>query len=86
MIVEKCQFDPMRDQHPVDQFGFVDLKNALETSVVPSQMPGSDQDYNGIDDPSKVLGSPRDVFEAVDAQAALEAAAASEKNDDGKTE
>lgn len=76
MIVESIEFDPVRDQHPVDQFGFVDLKTALENSVVPSQMPGSDEDYNGIDDPSKVLGSPRDVFEAIDAQNALEAAAA----------
>lgn len=75
MIVKECKFDPVRDQHPVDQFGFVDLKSALENSVVPSQMPGSDEDYNGIDDPSKVLGSPRDIFEAIDAQKAVEAAA-----------
>ena len=76
MIVESIAFDPVRDQHPVDQFGFIDLKNALESSVVPSQMPGSEEDYNGIDDPSKVLGSPRDIFEALDSQKALEAAAA----------
>ena len=76
MIVDKLEFDPVRDQHPVDQYGFIDLKTALENSVVPSQMPGSEEDYNGIDDPSKVLGSPRDVFEAIDAQKSLEAAAA----------
>lgn len=85
MIVEKIEFDPVRDQHPVEQFGFIDLKTALESSVVPSQMPGSDEDYNGIDDPSKVLGSPRDIFDAIDAQKAIEAAAAAaaaEKKDD----
>lgn len=76
MIVEECKFDPVRDLSPVEQFGFIDLKTALENSVVPSQMPGADEDYNGIDDPSKVLGIPRDVFEAMDAQSALEAAAA----------
>lgn len=81
MIVEKCFFDPVRDQHPVDQFGFIDLKTALESSVVPTQMPGSDEDYNGIDDPSKVLGSPRDIFEAIDAQKAVEAAAAAAAED-----
>lgn len=82
MIVDKCFFDPVRDQNPVDQFGFIDLKTALESSVVPTQMPGSDEDYNGIDDPSKVLGSPRDIFEAIDAQKAVEAAAAAAKSED----
>lgn len=76
MIVESIKFDPVRDLTPVDQYGFIDLKSALENSVVPSQMPGSDEDYNGIDDPSKILGTPRDIFEAMDAQKAVEAAAA----------
>lgn len=76
MIVQKCSFDPVCDLHPVDQFGFIDLKSALESSVVPSQMPGAEDDYNGIDDPSKVLGSPKDIFEAIDSQRALEAAVA----------
>lgn len=84
MIVEKIEFDPVRDQNPVEQFGFIDLKTALESSVVPSQMPGSEEDYNGIDDPSKVLGSPRDVFEAIDAQKALEAAAVAASAGDEK--
>lgn len=83
MIVESIKFDPVRDQSPVDQFGFIDLKSALENSVVPSQMPGSEEDYNGIDDPSKVLGIPRDIFEAIDAQKAVEAAAAAEKTKSG---
>lgn len=81
MIVESLPFDPVRDMRPVDQFGFIDLKTALENSVVPSQMPGSDEDYNGIDDPSKVLGSPRDIFEAIDAQNAFEASAAASASD-----
>lgn len=76
MIVESCPFDPVRDIAPVDQFGFIDLKVALDSSVVPSQMPDSDSDYNGIDEPDKVLGKPRDIFEALDAQSALEEAAA----------
>lgn len=74
MIVKDCPFNPVRDLTPVDQFGFIDLKVALDSSVVPSQMPGSDADYNGIEDPEQVLGTPRDIFEAMDAQKALEAA------------
>lgn len=84
MIVESCPFDPVRDLHPVDQFGFIDLKTALDQSVVPSQMPESDSDYNGIDDPQQILGKPRDIFEAIDTQNAIEAAssAGSEQKQD----
>lgn len=84
MIVKECNFDPVRDLHPVDQFGFIDLKTALDSSIVPSQMPESDTDYNGIDDPEKILGKPHDVFEAIDTQKALEAAAAEANDNDGK--
>lgn len=82
MIVEHCEYDPVRDIKPVDQYGFIDLKTALDSSIVPSQMPDSDSDYNGIDDPEKVIGHPRDVFEAIDAQTAYEAAVASEDKSD----
>lgn len=84
MIVSDCLFDPVRDIAPVEQFGFIDLKTALSESVVPSQMPDSDSDYNGIDEPDKVLGKPRDIFEALDAQAAAEriASESGEKKDE----
>lgn len=77
MIVIDCPFDPVRDIAPVEQFGFIELKSALAESVVPSQMPESDSDYNGIDEPEKVLGKPRDIFEAMDAQKAAESVASS---------
>lgn len=84
MIVEKCLYDPVRDIAPVDQFGFIELKSALAESIVPSQLPDSESDYNGIDEPDKVLGKPHDIFEAMDAQKAAEqlAASASEEKDD----
>lgn len=81
MIVECCLFDPVRDLAPVDQFGFIELKNALAESVVPSQLPDSDSDYNGIDEPDKVLGKPRDIFEVMDAQKAAERLVASGSED-----
>ena len=40
-------------------------------------MPESESDYNGIDEPAQVLGKPHDIFEAIDTQKALEAAASS---------
>ena len=77
MIVESCVFDPVRDLAPVDQFGFIELKSALAESVVPSQLPDSDSDYNGIEEPDQVLGKPRDIFEAIDAQKVAEQIASS---------
>lgn len=85
MIVENCLYDPVRDLQPVDQFGFIDLKVALDKSCIPSQLPDSETDYNGIDEPQQVAGKPRDIFEAMDSQRALEAAAAAaeaEKKDE----
>ena len=73
MVVTDCSFDPVRDVAPVEQFGFIDLKTALDSSIVPSQMPDSEQDYNGIDNPEEIVGHPRDIFEAIDAQKAIEA-------------
>lgn len=84
MIVKDCPFDPVRDLTPVEQFGFIELKDALANSIVPSQMPESETDYNGIDEPDKVIGKPRDIFEAIDAQRAVEQMVASES--EGKKE
>lgn len=78
MIVLDCRYDPVRDIAPVEQFGFIELRSALAESIVPSQMPDSETDYNGIDEPDKVLGKPHDIFEAIDAQKAAEQIASSE--------
>lgn len=86
MVYTDFAFDPVRDIKPVDQFGFIDLKIALDSASVPSQMPDSDSDYNGADDPESILGRPRDVFEAIDAQKAIEAAAAASFDEGSKDE
>lgn len=72
MIVYDTLFDPVRDVAPVDQFGFIDLKVALVSGNVPSQVAESESDYNGIQNPEAILGKPHDIFEAMDAQAAAE--------------
>lgn len=76
MIVVDCNFDPVVDITPVDQYGYVDMKSALANSVVPSVMPGAEVDYNGIDDPASIIGKPSDIFEAIDMQKAAEVSAA----------
>lgn len=86
MVYTDFAFDPIRDLKPVDQFGFIDLKVALDSSSVPSQMPDSETDYNGAEDPESVLGRPRDIFEAIDAQKVLESAAAAASDEGSKDE
>lgn len=71
MKVVNCNYDPVKDLHPVDQFGFVDLASALENNAVPSQMAGAETDYNGIENPDSILGKPSDIFEAMHMESAV---------------
>lgn len=82
MRVGKCMFNPIKDKTPVSSTGFVDLQSAMVNSAVPSQIPGTDDDYNGIDDPASILGKPSDVFEAMDMQKHINNYSPEEKNDD----
>ncbi len=68
MIVESCKFNSKKDIHDVDQFGFVNLAESLANGVVPSEIADSEPSYNEIDDPSTIIGKPRDVFEAYSMQ------------------
>lgn len=81
MVVTECLFNPERDLKPVEEFGFVDLKDAFVHSCVPSQVGESDADYNGIDNPESILGIPRDVFDALRMVQDLDARSSKENND-----
>lgn len=65
MEITECKYNPEVDMKPVDPFGFIDLKDAFVNKCVPSQVGESDSDYNGIDDPSSILGVPSDIFDAL---------------------
>lgn len=65
MLFTELAFDPVFDLKAVEPFGFIDLKEALANSAVPSQLPDSDAEYNGIENPESILGKPRDVFDAM---------------------
>ena len=62
MICE-CKYNPVKDISDVDQFGFIDLQECLANGEVPSTIADSEDQYNGIEDPSEILGKPSDVFE-----------------------
>lgn len=57
-------FDPVKDLHPVDPYGFIDLRSAYENHNVPTQVADEVANYNGIEDPESLLGTAKDVFEA----------------------
>ena len=60
-----CEYDPVRDVQEVDQFGYLDLRQAFLTGTVEGSLAPADESYNGVDDPSSLLSSPKDTFEAI---------------------
>lgn len=60
----ECKYNEVTDICEVDQFGFIDLNECLANGAVPSTIADSEAQYNGIEDPSEILGKPSDVFEA----------------------
>lgn len=71
MVYTDFPFNPVRDKTPVSGTGFIDLKSAMVNNVIPSNIAESETDYNGIQDPASIMGKPRDVFEALDMQKAI---------------
>lgn len=61
----------------VDQIGFVDLRQAFETGVMPADIIGSEDNYNGIDVPESIVGRPDDIFAAHRAMSAISSNSAS---------
>ena len=61
----ECKYNPTVDICPVDQFGFIDLVECLSKGEIPSTVSDTESTYNEIDDPSTIIGKPRDNFEAI---------------------
>lgn len=64
MIVNKCMYNEVCDNNPVDQYGFIDLVECISNGAVPTTISDTEMDYNNIEDPASILGKPHDVFEA----------------------
>lgn len=71
MIQGKFERNPRKTKKPVDQFGFVDVVKIMDTKSIPASAAEGAEVYNGIDDPSSILGKPGDVFEAMAMQSAI---------------
>lgn len=63
MLVDNCSYDPVKDVSAVDPYGFVNLRSAYENGNVPTNIEDVLANYNGIDDPESIIGSPKDIFE-----------------------
>lgn len=74
-------YDSEKDIRPVDPFGFINLRDAFDNHNVPTNIADEVANYNGIEDPSSMLGVPSDIFEAYRMNDAIQksAKAASEK-------
>lgn len=71
MIYKPKGFNPKRDKKAVDQFGFVDIVKIMDTNTLPAVSAEGSEVYNGIDDPSSILGKPTDVFDAMRMEASI---------------
>jgi hypothetical protein len=61
----ECKFDPRRDVAEVEQGLAVDINEALRTGVVKDAEYALQ--YNGIDEPGKIVGRIQDKFDAIEA-------------------
>ena len=53
---------PKGDLQIVAQVGAVNLRLAFATGVVQGNLDSVDGDFNGIEDPSSIIGRPDDIF------------------------
>lgn len=58
-------YDPVRDLSPVDQFGFVNLREAYANSSIPGDLSSEPLEFNQVEDPASLLGRSSDVFDAL---------------------
>lgn len=80
-MIEKYKgWSPDRNKKAVDQFGFVDIVSVFHSGVMPATQAAGSDVYNGIEDPSSILGKPADVFEAMAMQQSI-----NEYKPDGKS-
>lgn len=64
--------DYSRDIASVVQIGFIDLRVAYATGVVPCDIDGVEGNFNGVESPESIIGRPDDVFAAMRAAKAVE--------------
>lgn len=83
VMICECRYDKNLDIQEVDQFGYVNLREAYVTGIVPGTIEMDEQSFDVIDDLNALQGGkPRDVFDAITAGKAIVAANASKETED----
>lgn len=59
------RYNPAVDLQEVDQFGFVNLNEAFEKGIIPSIVPDTDIEFNGVMNPGTLLSHAQDVFDGI---------------------
>ncbi len=62
---QSCKFNPTCDVREVQSFGYLELSDVMRTGIIPSNLSASQLQFNGIEDPQSILGSPCDTFDAM---------------------
>lgn len=60
--VEFIWYDPKKDLHAVEQYGFVDLSEVFQTGTVSGDLNAGLENYNNIEDPDSIIDKADDVF------------------------
>lgn len=82
-MVCECKYDKNLDIQEVDQFGYVNLREAYVTGIVPGNMEIDEQSFDVIDDLNALKGGkPLDVFDAISAGKAIVSSASSNETED----
>ena len=58
-------FNPAVDRSEVDQFGFINLHDAFEKGIIPSNVGFTDDSFNGVASPGILIPHAQDVFESL---------------------
>lgn len=62
---QECKYNPICDVREVQSFGYLELSDVMRTGIIPSDLSASQLQYNGIEDPQSIIGSPCDTFDAM---------------------
>ena len=60
--VEFVWYDPSKDLHAVEQYGFVDLTEVFQTGTVSGDLNASLENYNDLVDPDSIIDKADDIF------------------------
>lgn len=77
------RFDPKCDRQAAICGLSIQLGEAQRTGRIPAYLGPSEAEYNGIQNPSNIVGRPRDQFDAIRMQEQAQAAGTVKPADDG---